>query len=243
MDFNPEDFEVDSKFLLDEELEKQLKFKNELIHVPWDLVLDERLSHGAFRLYVILKKFAELDNSNKSRAFPTRKHLAKMMGISSRQIDKLKNQLKDSMYLYWTQEPGKQKDKPWHNVYILKSPFQSMGELKFSSRTKVPTTYRVVGLTPTPTPLATGGGVSPKIIKRITRKKFLEIADKEVPNWRDHYKLSFEEGQWYYDGLSEDFADWLYKEKRLSGGFDSLKDFPWNRKLELLVEFDKLDRK
>jgi hypothetical protein len=246
MDFKPEDFEVESKFLLDEELKKQLKFKNELIYVPWDLALDGRLSHGAFRLYMILKKFAELDN-NKSRAFPTRKHLAKMMGISSRQVDTLKNQLKYAGYLYWTKEPGKQEEKPWHNVYILKGAFQpalnvDMGEENFSHRRKLPTTNRVVGLSPTPTLIATGVGDSPKR-KKISRKKFIELVDKEVCDWKIHYQLFYEEGQWYYYGLSQEFSNWLNDNEKdyLGDNFDSLKIFPWERKLELLKKF-QIDR-
>jgi hypothetical protein len=240
MDFKLEDFEVESKLIVDDSIQDEFSHQENQIELPWELLTDERILPSALKLYLIIKKFAKMDHDGK-RAFPTRKHLAKMMGISHQQIDKLKKQLKDAGYLTWTQEPGKKSsEKPWHNVYVLRYAV-SMEQLKLLHTHIVAPTNRVGGLTPPPSPKATGGGRSPK--KKITRQKFIELADQEIPSWRDHYKINYEEGQWYYYGLSEVFSNWLdenekdYQEKT----FDSPRDYPWERKLELLKKF--LDRK
>lgn len=232
MDFKPEDFEIESKLLLDEELERQEQFQKELVYIPWELLLDDKISSSAKVLYFLLKKFARLD-SNGRRAFPTRKRLASMMKISLQQLDTLKKQLREVGYLTWIQEPGKIEEKPWHNVYILRNA-DSMEQENLLHTKKLAPTNRSGGGTHPPTPMATGGIRSTK--KKITRQKFIELADQEIPSWREHYKISYEEGQWYYYGLSKAFSNWLdEKVKDYQENFD--KFYPWERKLELLRGF------
>jgi predicted transcriptional regulator len=91
------------------------ELKRDLWRIPVDieLITDANLSDAALRLYLRLMGYARMNTT----AFPGRDTLANEIHYSVRQIDKLKNELKELGLLDWTQSIGK--DGRLHNTYTL----------------------------------------------------------------------------------------------------------------------------
>ena len=83
------------------------------IPIPIDMIKDLRLSAMAFRLYCDLLGYAR----EITTCFPSRETLSRDIGVSVRQIDRLKNELKASGLLSWKQR--KNKERRLSNTYTL----------------------------------------------------------------------------------------------------------------------------
>ena len=83
------------------------------IPIPIDMVKDLRLSARALRLYCNLLGYARAITT----CFPSRDTLSRDIGVSVRQIDRLKNELKASGLLSWKQR--KNKERRLSNTYTL----------------------------------------------------------------------------------------------------------------------------
>lgn len=100
---------MSENFEIEEDLQKQL-WK---VPVDLDLIEDVDLSHGAFRLYLMLMGYARTKNT----CFPSIKLLSEKMGCTESHICKLKDELREHGLLNWTK--SKWNDGRLHNTYIL----------------------------------------------------------------------------------------------------------------------------
>ena len=82
------------------------------VPVERSLLINTEIDHPSMRLYLILLSYAR----SKVTAFPSRETLAKDMGCGVRNVDLLKNKLKDNNLLSWTTKFYGQKK---HNTYYL----------------------------------------------------------------------------------------------------------------------------
>jgi hypothetical protein len=83
------------------------------IPIPIDLIRDLRLSAMALRLYCDLLGYARAITT----CFPSRETLSRDIGVSVRQVDRLKNELKALGILSWKQK--KNKERRLSNIYTL----------------------------------------------------------------------------------------------------------------------------
>lgn len=115
-----EEFHEPDEVVIDEEMEREFAFQHSLsnkIILNNELILNKKISGNVFRLYCVLKMYA-LKDRNQKRIFPSRETLANNMGMSERQIDRLKKELREFGLIDWIRVPGK--GKYWHNVYSFK---------------------------------------------------------------------------------------------------------------------------